>query len=391
MNREQSKGRPHPALLFAFPFRIFFLSCALAGAILVPIWLIMLYHGASGLALPPLYWHQHEMTVGFLNAAIAGFMLTAICNWTGTPPVAGRRLLALWLLWLAGRLAMGFGGPWPVLAQTVDLLFLPVVAAVIALRVARARQLRQAPLVLVLLLCWGFDLAFHGSGDPRFLRALVLLAALLILLIGGRITPAFSANWLRQNGLDAGRVRRRPLVDGLALAALLLLVLLEASAVTRAWVIAPLALLATILIVLRLQGWFTRPLFREPLLWVLYLGQLWVAFGCLLRALAALSWLPPTAWVHALGAGAMATMILGVMTRVTVGHTGRALVLRPGGGWCYGLIIAAGAVRLLTALGGLPMQAGLWASGALWALAFVVFLLVYGPLLAAPRADGRPG
>jgi len=375
----------------AFPFRVFFLSSALAGAVLVPVWLWAWTRGVDTLALPPLLWHQHEMLAGFLNAAIAGFLLTAVCNWTGTAPVAGRRLLALWLLWLAGRVAMAAGGAFPLPAALVDLAFMPLVMLSVGRRIWWARQRRQMVLLGVLAAFWGLDLLFHWTGQPRFLHALVLLTAALILIIGGRITPAFTANWLRQQGDDPARVRRRPGLDRAGLVAALALVVLEAGGWTAPVLVAPLAGVAALLALWRLAGWAGWRTRAEPLLWILHLGHLWVVVGLLLRALAAVSPVPPTAWLHALGAGAMGTMILGVMTRVAVGHTGRPLRLRRGGLWIYGLVLVAGIVRVLVALGWAPMMAGLWLAALGWSAALLLFLAVYGGILCTPRADGRPG
>lgn len=377
--------------LLGFPFRLFFISSALAGAILVPSWLWVWTHGWPGLALAPVSWHQHEMLAGFVNAAAAGFLLTAICNWTGTPPLAGRRLLGLWLLWLAGRLGMAFGADFPLLATLLDLAFMPVVAVSVGLRVWHARQRRQAVLLLVLMMLWGLDLLFHWTGDARFLHALVLLTALLILVIGGRITPAFTANWLRMQGRDPRSVVVRPLLDRAALVATVALVVLEAGAWNVPALTGAVALLAALLLLARLAGWSGWRTGREPLLWLLHVGHLWVAVGFLLRGLAAFSLVPDTAWLHALGAGAMGTMVLAVMTRVAVGHTGRALRLRPGGLWAYGSILAAGVTRVCVTLGWLPVMPGLWLASLTWSAAWLIFLAAYGPLLAAPRADGKPG
>ena len=160
--RTETQKRPRglQAPVLAFPFRLFFLSAAVAAALLVPLWLFVLTQGGMDhLALAPLHWHQHEMLAGFLNAAIAGFLLTAICNWTGARPVAGGSLLAVWLLWLTGRLAMMFGGAWPLMATVIDLAFLPVLAWLAGIRIWHARQYRQLVLMMVLAACWVLDLS----------------------------------------------------------------------------------------------------------------------------------------------------------------------------------------------------------------------------------------
>lgn len=390
MDQDPATNKPLPALL-AFPFRLFFISSALAGAILIPSWLWLWTSGWRGLALAPVAWHQHEMLAGFVNAAVAGFLLTAVCNWTGTRPLSGWRLLGLWCLWLAGRLGMAFGTDFPVLATVLDLAFLPVVAASVGLRVWHARQRRQAILVLVLTTLWGLDLLFHWTGETRFLHALVLLTAVLILVIGSRITPAFTANWLRTQGRDPRSVVVRPLLDRVGLVAALVMVVVEAGAWQVPLLSGSVAMLAALLVLARLAGWSGWLTRREPLLWILHVGHLWVAAGFALRGLAAFSLVPDTAWLHALGAGAMGTMILAVMTRVTVGHTGRPLRLRPGGLCAYGFILAAGMARVLVALGWLPLMPGLWLASLAWSAAWLIFLVFYGPILMAPRADGKPG
>ena len=347
--RQSPRGLQAP--LFAFPFRLFFLSAALIAAVLVPLWVFLLTRGGlDNLALPPMLWHQHEM--------LAGFLLTAVCNWTGARPVAGGRLLAVWLLWLAGRLAMTFAGTWPMAASVIDLAFMPVLAWLAGIRIWHARQYRQLVLMMVLAFCWVLDLLFHLSGSPHYLHALVVLAAVLILIIGGRIT---------------------------------LMVAVLVALDIKGTLLAVLALAAALMASLRLAGWSSWQIRDEPLLWILHLGHVWVVLGFVLLALAQWHWVAPTSWLHALGASAMGTTIMGVMTRVAVGHTGRAMALPPGGILLYALVLTAGGLRVLTALGWLPWLSGVWLSAGLWSLAFAGFLLLYGPVLTRPRVDGKPG
>lgn len=387
--RQSPRGLQAP--LFAFPFRLFFLSAALIAAVLVPLWVFLLTRGGlDNLALPPMLWHQHEMLAGFLNAAIAGFLLTAVCNWTGARPVAGGRLLAVWLLWLAGRLAMTFAGTWPMAASVIDLAFMPVLAWLAGIRIWHARQYRQLVLMMVLAFCWVLDLLFHLSGSPHYLHALVVLAAVLILIIGGRITPAFTRNWLQARGRDSARVRTIPWMTPVGLGLALMVAVLVALDI-KGTLLAVLALAAALMASLRLAGWSSWQIRDEPLLWILHLGHVWVVLGLVLLALAQWHWVAPTSWLHALGAGAMGTTIMGVMTRVAVGHTGRAVALPPGGILLYALVLTAGGLRVLTALGWLPWLSGVWLSAGLWSLAFAGFLLLYGPVLTRPRVDGKPG
>lgn len=378
--------------LFAYPFRIFFLSAALVAVLAIPAWLLAL-HGIAQppLALAPLHWHQHEMLFGFLQAAIAGFLLTAVCNWTGTERLHGAPLAALWGLWLAGRILMAAGVAAPGwLVHVVDLAFLPAVMADAAWRIIRARQWRQLVVIVVLGALWLMEVGFHARPGPLFGGGALIMAMTLMLVIGGRITPAFSGNWLRLQGGDPSQVRIVPLLERLTLGAMaitLLAHLLEAPATLRAAAALAAAGLATVRLVLW-RGWRVR---REPLLWILHLALAWIPVALLLLAAAAAGWVAPTAWLHAGGTGAMGALILGVMSRVALGHTGRPLRLPPGMTTAFVLVLAAGVVRVGAALGALPWRAGVDLAAALWVLAYLMFLARYAAILASPRADGKPG
>ena len=376
---------------FRYPFRIFFLSTAVSALLLIPLWLFFLL-GGSALqpALPALHWHQHEMLGAFVNSAIAGFLLTAVCAWTGARPVAGWPLAALWLLWLAGRCAMLFGSyPW--LAMAVDLAFLPAVALLAARPIVARRQWRQLPLLAVLTLLWLCDLSYHLSGDTQWLRAAMLLTGGLILVVGGRITPAFSRNWLLQQGQPTADISTWRWLEIVTLASTLLLVLTEASGQLPPTLVALIALVAGLSAALRTllwRGWRVR---SEPLLAILHIGLLWVAAGFLLRSLAGFGLVPDAVWLHALGAGAMGTMILGVMARVALGHTGRPLALPSGITGAFGLIFLAGLLRVIAGLGWLPWAFGIHAASLCWTVAFALFIWRYFPILTRPRIDGKPG
>jgi uncharacterized protein involved in response to NO len=387
MHDEQSRA----AILFAYPFRIFFLSALALAVLIIPAWLSMLWQSTAWpLALSPLAWHQHEMAVGFLNAAIAGFLLTAVCHWTNTRPLRGTGLLALWLLWLAGRLGLALGESFPGLAAALDLAFLPCVMAVVGYRVWQARQYRQLVLLLVLAMLWGVDLLFHVTGDLSWSHALVVLAAVLILVVGGRITPAFTRNWLhRHQGAGEAVMSFRGL-DAASIVSALCLVMGEITGV-QGMPLAVVAFVAALLALLRLSFWAGWRVRNEPLLWVLHMGMLWVVAGFALRGFNALGLVSDSVWLHALGPGAMGTMIVAVITRVSLGHTGRALLLPEGVLSCYLLVIAAGLLRLFTGLGLLGWHLGLWSSALCWTLAFLRLLYFYWPILSRPRIDGRAG
>ena len=379
-------------VLFAYPFRIFFLSAAVLGVAVVPAWLALLLGGASApLAFAPLHWHQHEMLFGFLHAAVAGFLLTAVCNWTGTERLHGAPLLGLWGAWLAARIAMAAGGALPGwLVHGVDLLFLPLVMLDAGRRIVAARQGRQAVVLVVLALLWLMELGFHLAPAGPYARGALLVALTLMLVIGGRITPAFSGNWLRSHGRDAGVIRIVPRLEQAVLGAMALVLVTQLLPVPAA-IAAAAALLAAVASAARLwlwRGWTVR---EEPLLWILHLALAWIPVALALLAARELGWAPATAWLHAAGTGAMGALILGVMARVALGHTGRALRLPRGMATAFVLILAAGLVRVLTALAWVPWRGGVELAGALWTLAFAIFLVQYAGVLASPRVDGKPG
>lgn len=377
---------------FAYPFRIFFLSAAVLAVVVVPAWLGLLWHGAQApLAFAPLHWHQHEMLFGFLHAAIAGFLLTAVCNWTGTERLHGAPLVALWGVWLAGRLLMATGALAPAwLVHGVDLAFLPLVMLDAGHRIWLARQRRQLVVLVVLGALWAMEIGFHAQPAGPWARGALLAAMLLMLVIGGRITPAFSGNWLRLRGVDPARVEVRPGLERVTVAAVAAVLVTQvvpapAALAAAAAVLAAAASLARLLL---WRGWLVR---AEPLLWILHLALAWIPMALLLLAAAELGYAPTTAWVHAAGTGAMGALILGVMARVALGHTGRPLTLPSGMTTAFVLILGAGVARLLTTFGALPWRAGLGVAALLWVAAFAVFLARYTGVLTGPRADGKPG
>ena len=278
--------RAGPNALFACGFRPFFLLAGLYGALAVPLWL-GLYTGWIGLepALPPALWHGHEMLFGYATAVLAGFLLTATPGWGGTGRVRGRPLVTLAVLWLGGRAGVTFGGAAPELAAVIDLAFLPAVVVAIApaLQTAPRRDLIFLPLLAVLALA---NLLVHldalglvrGFGPLALVVALDLLA-LMIGLVGGRIVPTFTANALKaQSSLVA--VRPFGLLDRLAIASLVAVLL--ADVVDLAPLAGTAALLAALLNGLRMHGWATRSILREPILWILTsatLGWSWASAG----------------------------------------------------------------------------------------------------------------
>lgn len=377
--------------LFSYPFRIFFLSMSVLALLAVPVW-VMQVTGVVNLplALPGLFWHQHEMLFGFLSAAIAGFLLTAVCVWTGSNRTHGARLFALWGVWLAGRLLLAFGGGLPDwLIHTVNLAFLPLVMLDAGWRVWHARQKRQLMILVVLGLLWLMQIGFVLRLDMTFSYGALIMAMALISIIGGRITPAFSSGWLRQRGLDASGIRMIPALDMITLFSMILLM---ASLVTGWQIVSGiLAIVAATLMLVRLAGWKGWLVRKEPLLWILHLSILWVPVALVLLAGTLLAGWPSNAWSHAAGTGAVSCLILGVIARVSLGHTGRALVLPRGMVLAFAAIHLAALIRVLTALDVIPWHPGIGSSTVLWFVAFGLFLIRYTRVLASPRPDGKDG
>lgn len=377
--------------LFSYPFRIFFLSMTVLAIVAIPLWVLEVTGTVRlPLAMPGLFWHQHEMLFGFLSAAIAGFLLTAVCVWTQTDRTHGALLAGLWGVWLAGRLLLAFGGNLPEwLVQGVNLAFLPLVMIDAGWRVWKARQKRQVMILVVLGLLWLMQIGFVTRLDMSFSYGALIMAMALISIIGGRITPAFSAGWLRQRGGNAEAVKMIPALD---MAAVFSMILLMASLITG-WqtVTAMLAVVAAVLMLVRLanwKGWLVR---SEPLLWILHLSILWVPVALLLLAGSLLAGWPSNAWTHAAGTGAVGCLILGVIARVSLGHTGRPLVLPKGMVLAFVVVQLAAVIRVVTAFDVIPWHPGIGTSTALWVIAYVIFLVRYTGVLASPRADGREG
>ncbi len=387
-----------PALL-GRGFRPFFLLVGVHAVLFVPAWLGIL----AGWLPPPDWpgltqWHAHEMLFGFVGAAVAGFLLTSVPAWTGRPPVVGARLAALVAVWLAGRAAMLLAGALPgSLVTALDLAFLPALAAALAPSLRRAKR-RHGVFLLILGGLSAANLAVHLDARgvapglaPAGLRGAVDLAALLVAILGGRITPAFTANAFQRDGVDA-RLLARPWLDRLAVGTVVAYALAD-LVVPRSLASGAFALAASLALAARLAGWQGLRARRDALVWSLHAGYAWLALGFACVAIADLGGrLPWTTGVHALTAGAFGAMILAVMTRVGLGHTGRPLVAPRGATLAYGLVSAGALVRTFGPLAAPSLAFPLLvASGVLWSGAFASFLAVYAPILLRPRVDGRPG
>lgn len=386
-------GRGSLPVLLSRGFRPFFLCAALWAVIALGLWLAML---TTGLALPtrfvPLEWHIHEMLFGFVPATMAGFLLTAIPEWTGRLPVSGGLLGMLCGLWLLGRVGTLLSALIPVwLAIAVDIAFPAALAAVVAREMIgsgqRARRPMIVPVMALTLAQLLMDLGGEaGVGGLDACGWRLGLAAILILIsvIGGRMVPTFTRNWLAKRGQQ----RVPPAADIVDRAALGVL-----HAALIAWVLFPaarpagLALFAGAAINLwRLSRWRGAATRAEPLLFVLHVGYGWLVVG--IAALGFATWdaaFPLSAAIHALTVGAIGTMILAVMTRATRGHTGRELLADSPTALIYLLVVLAAGARVAAAFATREQVGWLLVAGALWIGAFGLFTLRYAPLLLARR------
>ena len=378
--------------VFSVGLRPFFLFSALWAAIAAPLWLYaFLSGGPVGLS-----WHVHEMLFGYTGGVVVGFLLTAVPNWTGRLPVVGTRLALLFGLWLAGRaamLAMALNADlasevWPLI---IDGLFLFAMAGVVWREVLAGQNWRNVPVAVMVTLFALANAGFHleaGAGGVANLSTRLGLAvvALLIAVIGGRVTPSFTRNWQTKRGGPLPAVAGRLDVVTLAVTAAGLV----------AWSVAPthpaagaLLLAAGGLNLVRLIRWRGDATVAEPLVWILHLGYLWLVAGLFFTGLsvAAPGLVPPSVGVHALTAGAIGVMTLAIMTRASRGHTGRPLAAGRIEVLIYVLINAAALTRVTGGLLPTLYQPLLMVSAGLWSAAFLAFVVGYGPMLLSPRPD----
>ena len=391
---QQSREWRGPAV-FSYGFRPFFLFGAIWAAVAMLLWILML---SGRYMLPtrfdPLTWHAHEFLFGYLGAIIAGFLLTAVPNWTGRLPVVGWQLAGLFVLWSAGRVAMATSALWPTgVAAVIDLSFFAVLCGVILREIIAGRNWRNLVVFALLTVFTLADLLFHveaARGDIAAhglgLRIGVSTVVLLISVIGGRVIPSFTRNWLVQK--TAGRLPVPPM-QRFDKAVLVITVLGLGS-----WVAAPdhmvtgLALLIFgILHVVRLVRWQGNQTFAESLLWALHLGYAFVPLGAVSGGFSILlpEAFPSVAAQHLWMAGAFGLMTLAMMTRATLGHTGQELTAGPGTLAIYLSLIGSVLARIGAAIWVGPAMTFYTLSGGLWIGAFIGFALIYGPCLMKPK------
>lgn len=377
---------------FSYGFRPFFLGASLFAALAIPAWILTLVGvGGLGFFYPARDWHVHEMVFGFLPAVITGFLFTAIPNWTDRTPIRGTALILVSILWLAGRLLMAVPLLTPTLSASVDAAFLVAVAGLVWREIAAVKSWSHAPMGGLISLYACANILFHvlalsGAATDRPVRMALALVMVLLTLIGGRVTPNFTREFLAGQGRT-----KQPAsfsrFDGLSM----LLVIIAAVA----WIVQPQAMVTGWLLVaagllnvgrlLRWYGWLT---WQEPLVLILNLGYGWLTLSLLVLGSAILGvGLPTTDALHVLTTGAVGVMTLAVMTRASLGHTGRPKHAGPLTVCIYLLVNLGALLRIVGPATALPTNVMLMAAAVAWSGAYLLFALVYGRFLLSPSIE----
>jgi uncharacterized protein involved in response to NO len=377
---------------FSYGFRPFFLGAALFAGVAIPIWILVLAEvGHSNFLYPARDWHVHEMVFGFLPAVITGFMLTAIPNWTDRPPIRGYELMLLFTLWLAGRVLIAI--PWftPLVSAIVDGGFLVAVAGLVWREIIASKSWDRAPMGVLVSLLAGANILFHvlslsGAETDRPERMALAMVMMLLTLIGGRLIPNFTGELMA----DSGRVERPTSFsryDGLSIALVGFAVLswiVQPSSMVTGWLFA----LAGLANLGRLSRWYGWATWREPLVLILHFGYGWFALSLLILGGSILGiGLPKEDAVHAFTSGAVGAMTLAVMTRASLGHTGRPRHAGPLTVLIYMLVNLGALLRVFGPMTDLPANLVLAVAAGSWSGAYLLFALVYGPFIFRPSLD----
>ncbi len=378
--------------VFSYGFRPFFLGAALFAGVAIPVWILVLAGvGDSTFLYPARDWHVHEMVFGFLPAVITGFLLTAIPNWTDRPPIRGYELMLLFTLWLAGRLLIAI--PWftPLVSAIVDVGFLVAVAGLVWREIAAAKRWDRAPMGVLVSLLACANILFHvltlsGMAADRTERAAIGMVMMLLTLIGGRLIPTFTGELL----VGSGRTERPTSFsryDGLSIALVGFAVvswIVQPHSMVTGWMFVT-AGLANLGRLARWYGWLTS---REPLVLILHVGYGWFALSLLILGGSILEiGLPAEDAVHAFTAGAVGAMTLAVMTRASLGHTGRPRHAGPLTVCIYMLVNVGAVLRVFGPTTGLSTNLVMGVAAGSWSGAYLLFAMVYGPFLLRPSLD----
>ena len=391
---EESRIPKNTFSLFALGFRPFFLFAAFSAISFIFIWLIHLSGKAHFIFYySAVVWHAHEMLFGYTAAVIAGFLLTAVGNWTGTKVVHGWPLILLSLLWIAGRIVPFISGMPHWLTATTDILFLPVLALLLATPIIRAKQWSNIVFIFVLLFMTAANALVHINVLNLANVSLVLgnhlmvyLVIFLIVVMGGRVIPFFT-----ERGVAGCKTRSWKVIEILSPACVLLVALADLFS-TNLVLTGYLALFAVVIQAVRLAGWYSNKIWSVPLVWILHLAYAWIVIGFAIKALSLFDLNISILSLHALTAGGIGVMTLGMMARVSLGHTGRELLLNSWITVAFIILNIAVVFRVI-----LPILIDDYylqlinIAGWLWAIAFTLFIVVYTPMWLQSRIDGREG
>lgn len=389
---ERRRRRKAAPVFLQMSFRPFFLFAGIWASIAVPLWLVVFANLVPfSMGMDPFLWHQHEMLFGFAAAAVTGFILTAIPNWTGRLPVRGGGLLVLVLAWVLGRMAMLASDlVGPIMTAVLDGSLLTLLTFTIGRELVSGKNWRNLPVLALISLFaianWLVHLELLGVAPTAAMgmRLGLFVLVMLVTLIGGRIVPSFTTNWLNARGATSFPAPMGGF-DRLALGATVL-VLVSQTLFPDTTASAGLALLAGLLHAVRLARWRTWSILSEPILWIMHIGYAWIAVGLLLLGLSGLSsGIPGSTAVHALATGGFATMIVAVMARASLGHTGRELRASPATVLVFALVTVSALTRTAAPMIDFAYEPTLWISGIAWSVAYALFTIVFWPVLTKPR------
>ena len=386
----------HP--IWGIGFRPFFLSGAFISIALILYWSLAYFLGdLPGGYFNPIYWHAHEMIYGFAISIVSGFLLTSTASWTNTLPLRGSKLKVLFFLWLAGRIAMTlslFNLPVsPYIYSLIDLLFIPVLVFSLAPPLIKSKKIKNLQFVPILSVLVLGNLLTHLSAleiiDYKFAARGIYLGVNLILIImviiSGRVIPFFTSN-----AIPGLKPNTWAWVENAVLVSVWTYILLDFLdfPLIKGWV----ALACGVFSLIRLSGWKSLKTIGHPLVWILHLGYMWIAIGFILVFISEiLGVLPLSVAIHAFTAGAMGTFIMGMMSRVSLGHTGRALELEKGFVVAYVILTLSAVVRVVSGFFPSGYSHGILTAGVLWAISFLLFIIYYAHSLLTPRPDGKKG
>ncbi|NOQ35153.1 MAG: NnrS family protein [Methylococcaceae bacterium] len=381
--------------IFNLGFRAFFALAGLSALALIALW-TSIFDGSLEMDnyYPSLYWHGHEMLLGYATAVISGFLLTAVKNWTGKQTIQGDSLAMLCLLWLYGRIVPFYSELLPdFIIAAIDFAFLPALIICVFKPIAEVDKPKMllfptllSVMVLGNALIHAEVLGFAENTATFGINLVVTTIIMMIMVIAGRVFPFFT-----ERALSGVLIIRNPLFDGLAIASALCVFILLLMNVTGT-TLAVAAIVAVITNIMRIGGWYVHRIWFLPLLWVLYIGYGWIILGFILTALSAYNVISPTLAIHAFTVGGIGVLTLGMMARVSLGHTGRALRVSNAIALAFVLINVASLFRVL-----MPFLLPDWYANMVyfstlcWLAAFSLFILVYTPILTAVREDGKEG